>query len=51
MIDSISRAKPTEIIARVAQNRPPIAAQRQDGATHTVYDFTNMSRKEFDSLW
>ena len=51
MIDGISRTKSAAIISRAVQNRPAIATQRQDSAGGNIYDFTNMSRKEFDSLW
>ena len=51
MIDGISRTTSTAIVSRAVQNRPAIATQRQDSAGGNIYDFTNMSRKEFDSLW
>ena len=51
MIDSISHTKSTAISSRAVQSRPAIATQRQDSASENIYDFTNMSRKEFDGLW
>lgn len=51
MIDGISRTTSAAIVSRAVQNRPTIATQRQDSAGGNIYDFTNMSRKEFDSLW
>lgn len=51
MIDGISHTKSAAIVSKAVQKRPMIATQRQDSAGGNLYDFTNMSRKEFDRLW